>query len=188
MKFLKFIPTILLTATIFTSCESTDDEVEVTDETLVGTWSVTDIAINLDATFNFGELPFVYDVNSVGDNYDMTITFSETSATADGSYDLVTNGTLNGIAIDEDIETIAVDNETITYTFEDGVLMFDDELIDAEVEDLDIEGLDFGSQYDVTLNSAGELIMTYYAEETVTQEGETVDFTVDSQLILTKID
>ena len=187
MKILKLL-ILTLSLTFFVSCSDDDENTTPVDqETLIGTWEMIALNVNTDIRGTFGEVPITSSTSSGGENFDYTIVFTETTYTATGSYDVVTTGTVNGIPLDEERETVMDANERGTYEFVDGELVIDGELIDIEEANSELEGVELDSNFEVSLNSNGELVVEQNGEVAILVEGSPLDVEYDSRIVFRKL-
>ena len=184
MKTLKLL-SVLSVFAFFISCSNDDDEntSPVDQDTLIGTWEMTSLTVDTDFTGDLLGLPVVSSTNSVGENFDYTLTFTETSYSASGSYDIVTTGTVNGIPLDEQTETINDASESGTYEFVDGELVIDGALVDLEDASSELEGTEIDPNFEVAVNANGELIVEQDGEITIEEEGVPITIAYDSRIV-----
>ena len=186
MKMYRVIP-ILFSLVFFVSCSDDDsDTTPVDQDTLIGTWEMISLNVDTDISGTFAEVPVTSTTSSVGENFDYTIVFTETTYSATGSYDVVTTGSVNGVPLDEERETVTDANERGTYEFVDGELVIDGELIDIEEANSELEGAELDSNFEVTLNSNGELVVEQNGEVSIEVEGSPLDVEYDSRIVFRK--
>jgi hypothetical protein len=187
MKIFK-LTTVLIAFTLFLSCSNDDGETStpVDQDSLVGTWEMISLNADVDFSGELAGLPVTSSTSSVGENFDYTITFTETTYSSSGSYDIVTTGTLNGIPLDEERETISDANERGTYELVDGELIIDGDLVDLEEANSELEGVEFDPNFEVTFNSNGELVIEQSDAITVEAEGTPINIEYDSRIVLRK--
>ena len=186
MKILKLLSLSIL-LTLFISCSSDDDEntMPVDQDSLIGTWEMISLRVDTNFSGTVLEVPITSSTNSVGENFDYTLTFTETTYSASGSYDIVTTGTVNGIPLDEERETIADASESGTYEFVDGELVIDGAVID--LDDIDeLEGAEFDPNFEASLNSNGELVIEQSGEVSIDVEGTPLNVEYDSRVVFRK--
>ena len=186
MKTIKLLFTSILLA-LFISCESDDDtNTPVDQDSLIGTWEMISLNVDTDFSGNLLEVPITSSTTSVGENFDYVLTFTETTYNASGSYDIVTTGTVNGVPLDEERETITDANESGTYEFVDGELIIDGALVDVEDVTSELEGAEIDPNFEATLNSNGELVIEQRGEISVDVEGVPLDIEYDSRVVFRK--
>ncbi|MEN1784288.1 MAG: hypothetical protein AAGF77_04030 [Bacteroidota bacterium] len=175
--------TTLIFVCLFTACSEDENDNETIDipDTLVGTWNL--IAIDADTDISGTLADFEYDgaFESVGENLNYTVVFTETTYTVQGSYDIVTTGTLNGLPIDPSRDSTTDVLETGTYTYNDDGLTIDGQFYDLGNEDLP-EDLQIGQEFDITFNSNGNMVMSELFTSSMT-ELIPLDIEVDAQLV-----
>ena len=184
MKIVKLLSLSLL-LTLFISCSSDDDggNTPVDQDSLIGTWEMISLNVDTDFSGTLLQIPFTSSTNSVGENFDYTLTFTETTYSASGTYDIVTTGTINGVPIDEERETVTDANESGTYEFVDGELVIDGELIDLDDINDELDGAEIDPNFEASLNSNGELVIEQNGEITVDFEDTPLDVTYDSRVV-----
>ena len=176
-----------MTLSLFISCSNDDDTATPVDQdTLIGTWEMTSLNVDTEFSGTLLQIPFASSTNSVGENFDYTLTFTETTYSASGSYDIVTTGTVNGVPLDEERETITDANESGTYEFVDGELIIDDALIDLDEINSELEGAEIDPNFEATLNSNGDLVIEQSGEIIVDFEGTPFDVEYDSRVVFRK--
>jgi hypothetical protein len=186
MKNFKLL-SIAIVITLFVSCSDDDETTTPVDqENLVGTWQMISLNVDTDISGNFSDVPITSSTSSVGENFDYTITFTETTYSSSGSYDIVTTGTVNGVPLDEERETVTDANESGTYEFVDGELVIDGSLVDLEEANSELEGVEFDPSFETFLNSNGELVIEQNGEVTLEIEGAPLDVEYDSRVVFRK--
>lgn len=186
MKMYRVIP-FLCAFILFISCSDDDsDTTPIDQDTLIGTWEMISLNVNTDISGTFAEVPITSSTSSVGENFDYTIVFTETTYSATGSYDIVTTGTVNGVPLDEERETITDANERGTYEFVDGELVINGELIDLEDANSELEGAELDPNFEVALNSNGELVVEQSGDVSIEVEGSPLDVEYDSRIVFRK--
>jgi len=187
MKILRLL-SLIVTVTLFVACSSDDDQGSspVDQESLIGTWEM--ISLNVDTEFsgNVSGIPVTSSTTSVGENFNYTITFTETTYNSSGTYDIVTTGTINGVPLDEDRETVNDVNESGTYEFVDGELTVDGTLVDTEDLSSDLEGVEIDPSFEASLNSNGELVIEQSDEISIDVEGTPLNVEYDSRVVFRK--
>ncbi|WP_343486716.1 hypothetical protein [Allomuricauda sp. d1] len=186
MKTLKLI-SALFVLTFFISCSDDDENTTPVDQdSLIGTWEMTGLNADIDFSGNIEGISFTSETNTVGENFDYIITFTETTYTASGSYDIVTNGTLNGVPIDEDRQTISDANESGTYSVQDGELVIDGELVDLESINSDLEGASVDGTFESFIDGNGNLVIEQVQDLQINEGGIPLDIDVDSRIVFRK--
>ncbi|KPM30415.1 Hypothetical protein I595_3436 [Croceitalea dokdonensis DOKDO 023] len=186
MKPLKYLLLTCLIAT-FISCDNDEDTTAaVNPESIVGTWSLSALEADVNLTSSFANLPISSNTRSVGENFDYTVVFTENTYTAEGSYDIVTTGTVNGLPIDTDRQTITDASETGTYSLSNGSIEFGGELFDLASSELELGEFTGDQALNIVFDSNGNLVMTQTLETTVEEEGITVATTIDAEIVLTR--
>ncbi|WP_350287012.1 hypothetical protein [uncultured Croceitalea sp.] len=187
MKILKLLIALCLIVSI-TSCSKDDNGTTPADaQSIIGTWSLNMLQADIDLSGTFNSIPFQGTARSVGENFDYTITFTETNYTSQGSYDIVTTGTVNGIPLDEDRQTIVEEASTNTYSFNNGSIEFDANAFEFESQDISFSDPSDLQEYDVAFDSNGNLIMTQVIETTVEQDGIPITTSVDARIVLSPV-
>ncbi|MEM8929194.1 MAG: hypothetical protein AAGC45_13425 [Bacteroidota bacterium] len=187
MRILRLIP-VLFTFVLFVSCSDDDDNttMPVDQDTLLGTWEMILLNVNTDISGNL-DFPITSSTNSVGENLNYTLTFTETNYSASGSYDIVTTGTVNGSPLDEERETVTNVNESGTYELVDGELVIDGGVIDLEDINSELEGAEINPNFEATLNSNGELVIEQNGDISIDVEGAPLDVEYDSRVVFRKL-
>ncbi len=187
MKIAKLLSLPML-LTLFISCSNDDDEntTPVDQDSLLGTWEMISLNVDTETSGNLLDIPFTGSTNSVGENFDYTLTFTETTYNASGSYDVVTTGTLNGVPLDEERETVTDANESGTYEFVDGELVIDGAVIDLDDINDELEGAEIDPNFEASLNSNGELVIEQSGEISIDLEGSPFDIEYDSRIVFRK--
>ncbi|SNY99466.1 hypothetical protein [Flagellimonas pacifica] len=168
---------------LFISCDKDDDTTPVDSKSLIGSWSLISLQADIDLETDFSGIPIKSSTKSVGENFDYTLTFTETTYAVEGSYDLVTTGTVNGVVIDEDTQSISEISESGTYEFSDSSIKIDGQLYEFEINEIDTSGLSLDQNIDVAFNNDGDLVMTQKQEATITQDGVSVSYTINATTI-----
>ncbi|MDC6367007.1 MULTISPECIES: hypothetical protein [Flavobacteriaceae] len=184
------IKAILLSTAVtllFISCNKDEDTTPVDNESLIGSWSLISLEADIDLETNFSGLPIESSTKSVGENFDYTLTFTETTYAVEGGYDLVTTGTVNGVPIDSDTQSISGISETGTYEFSNSSITIDGQLYEFELNEIDTSGISLDQSMDVAFNGDGNLVITQNQEATITEDGIDFTYNVDAVMILTKI-
>ena len=190
MKMLKLIPAVLFLFLI--SCSDDDGNTSenttpVDQATLIGTWEMTSLTVDADLTGQLLGIPLVTNTTSVGENFDYTLTFTETTYSTAGSYDIVTTGTANGIPLDEERETITDANDRGTYELVNGEIILDGDLLDASDVSSDLEGVEVDPNFEIDINSNGDLVIEQSAEVTIDPNGDSpLDVVYDSRVVFRK--
>ncbi len=190
MKMLKLIPAVLFLFLI--SCSDDDGNTSenttpVDQATLIGTWEMTSLTVDADLTGQLLGIPLVTNTTSVGENFDYTLTFTETTYSTAGSYDIVTTGTANGIPLDEERETITDANDRGTYELVNGEIILDGDLLDASDVSSDLEGVEVDPNFEIGINSNGDLVIEQSAEVTIDPNGDSpLDVVYDSRVVFRK--
>ena len=190
MKMLKLIPAVLFLFLI--SCSDDDGNTSenttpVDQATLIGTWEMTSLTVDADLTGQLLGIPLVTNTTSVGENFDYTLTFTETTYSTAGSYDIVTTGTANGIPLDEERETITDANDRGTYELVNGEIILDGDLLDASDVSSDLEGVEVDPNFEIGINSNGDLVIEQTAEVTIDPNGDSpLDVVYDSRVVFRK--
>ena len=190
MKMLKLIPAVLFLFLI--SCSDDDGNTSenttpVDQATLIGTWEMTSLTVDADLTGQLLGIPLVTNTTSVGENFDYTLTFTETTYSTAGSYDIVTTGTANGIPLDEERETITDANDRGTYELVNGQIILDGDLLDASDVSSDLEGVEVDPNFEIGINSDGDLVIEQSAEVTIDPNGDSpLDVVYDSRVVFRK--
>lgn len=184
MKIFKVFIIVVLCLSI-TSCDKDDETTSPVDaQSLIGSWSMTAFEADVDLSSSFEGLPINSSTNSVGENFDYTLIFTETTYTVEGSYDIVTTGTVNGIPIDTDRQTITDISETGTYSFDDGIIEFDGNAFDFESNDIEFSEFSGDQELSVSFDSNGNLVMTQVLETTIEEQGVAVSTAIDARIVL----
>ena len=160
MKIFKLL-SITAAFIFFVSCSSDDDQgpSPIDQDSLIGTWEMISLNVDTDFSGNIAGIPVTSSTTSVGENFNYTITFTETTYSSSGTYDIVTTGTVNGVPLDEERETITDLEESGTYEFVDGELVVDGSLVDTEDLGSELEGVEIDPSFEASLNSNGELVI-----------------------------
>ncbi len=177
---------VLFVVTAFVSCNTDDDGGSDTSADLVGTWAVTSLEYDGTTSFElFGEtINTTFD--GVGQNLDLDFTFTENpnEYTAEGSYDIVLDFTVDGMS---QTETTSVDNLQQEGTWErnGNILSIDGEIIDLDV---DIPVGDTMGMSDLTILELTDTTLRLGQEvsEEVTEEGITVSVSINSEIVFTR--
>ena len=176
-----------LSLSLFISCDNDDDTTTPVDQdTLIGSWEMISLNVDTDFSGTLLDVPITSSTNSIGENFDYVLTFTETTYNASGSYDVVTTGTVNGVPLDEERETVTDADESGTYEFIDGELVIDGALIDLDEVNSELEGIEIDPNFEATLNSNGELVIEQSGEITIDAEGTPLDIEYDSRLVFRK--
>lgn len=177
MKILK--PFLLFAfVALLTSCSDDDDNNEPVDiDSLIGTWAVTSLDADIDLSGDFANIPITSSTNTVGDNFDYTVTFTETEYTVTGGYDLITTGTVNGEPLDSEPTSISGINETGTYSLDGNTITIDGNIYDFEANGVSLSETSPEQTIEISFNSDGDLVMRERGEQSITEEG--ITFTVD---------
>lgn len=169
----------------FVSC-NTDDGESDTSADLVGTWAVTSLEYDGTTSFYFLGETINTSFDGVGQNLDLTFTFSENpnEYSAEGYYDIILDFTVNGMS---ETETTSVDNLQQEGTWErNGNILF----IDGEIIDLDvyIPARDTTGMSDLTILELTDttLRLGQKVSEQVTEEGITVSVSISSEFVFTR--
>ncbi|MEX0315606.1 MAG: hypothetical protein AB3N18_15625 [Allomuricauda sp.] len=187
MNSVKTFLSLAVTLLLFLSCSKDEDTTPVDSESLIGTWSLISLNADVDLETNFSGLPLKSSTKSVGENFDYTLTFTETTYAVEGGYDLVTTGTVNGVPIDSDTQSISGLSETGTYEFSDGSITVDGQLYEFELNEVDTSAISLDQSMDVVFNGDGDLVITQKQDATITQDGIELTYSVDAKMVLTKI-
>ncbi len=183
MKYLKLIVFIVF-AIAFTSCNSDDEETTQEDvQSLIGSWSLTRLQGDIEGTFEIQGIAAPGNVGITGENFDYTITFTENTYEANGSYDVVVVGSLGGIPVSEERETITTDNASGSYTFEDDILEIDLEALGLNLMDFSLDVEDLDNRLDVVLDGDGNLTISQNIE--ITREENDVEEMISGSVIFT---
>ena len=186
MKIFKFL-SVLITFTFIISCSDDDENTSPVDQdSLIGTWEMISLDVDTDFSGDLLGTPVTSSTSSIGENFDYTLTFTETTYSASGSYDIVTSGTLNGIPLDEERETVTDANESGTYEFVDGELVIDGALVDLEEVNSELEGVEIDPSFETSFSSNGELVIEQSGEITIDAEGTPLDIVYDSRIVFRK--
>lgn len=186
MKALKLLIAIVAIST-FVACDKDEDTTTPVDqESLIGTWSLISLNADTETSGSFGGFPFDADLNTVGENFDYTVTFTETTYETRGSYDIVTTGTFAGVPLEEP-ERGTIDNidEMGTYSLENAELTINGVLLDLDLELP--EGIEY-PEIDLFFNSNGELVMDQKFTQEINEEGIQVSVDFDSRSIWRKVE
>ncbi|MFC4633753.1 lipocalin family protein [Dokdonia ponticola] len=177
---------VLFVVTSFVSCSTDDDGGSDTSASLVGTWSVTSLDYEGTTSFDFLGETINTSFEGVGQNLDLDFTFTENpnEYTAEGSYDIVLDFTVNGMS---ETETTSVDNLQQVGTWErnGNILSIDGEIIDI---DLDIPVGDTTGMSELTILELTETTLRLGQDvtEEVTEEGITVSITINSEIVFSR--
>ena len=176
MKILKLFLSFALVA-LFISC-SEDDGTEPVDATsLVGTWSAISLDADIDFNGEFSGIPLESSTNTVGENFDYTLTLTETEYTVVGGYDLVTTGTVNGEPLEAETTSITGIDETGTYALDGNTITINGNVFDFEANGVSLSEASSEQTAQVSFNSDGDLVLTERGEQTLNVEG--ISFTVE---------
>ena len=173
----------------FVACDSDDEEITaVNAQSIIGSWSLDELEANADFTTQVEGIPFTGNVQSVGENFDFTLIFTETTYSVEGSYDLVTTGTVNGLPIDTDRQSITDISETGTYTLnDDGTIEFDGTVFDLGSVDTEITEVLDDQVLTVAFDDNGNLVLTQNIETTVEEQGIELSTTGDARIVLSPL-
>lgn len=173
----------------FISCENDDSNTNSIDsQTLVGTWEMTSLIADTQISGTALGIPFTSLTTSVGSNFDYTFTFTETTYSGEGTYDITTTGTLNGENLDPDTETITNENVEGTYTIVDGQIVFNEVLF---LEDEIPESSPFNINASTSFDANGNLVVNQDVQFDIMEGGEfpaTISTTIESIVVFTKVD
>ncbi|MEO0571365.1 MAG: lipocalin family protein [Bacteroidota bacterium] len=185
MKIFKFL-VVVVTVVLFVSCSEDEGTMNPVDQdSLIGTWRLSSLNSDTEFSTEFEGIPFSGDLQSVGENLNYTVTFTENQYSSQGSYDIVTTGNVNGIPLDEDTTTVTDIAESGTYSFENDMLTIDGELYELDLADIPTD-VDLDQSVDIFFDGDGNLIMTQDVEIMVEEEGVPINVTVDSRLVWTR--
>nr|WP_299342091.1 hypothetical protein [Allomuricauda sp.] len=162
---------------LIASCSDDDSTEPIDAETLIGSWTAISLDADIDLNGDFAGIPVVSSTNTVGENLDYNVTFTETEYTVTGGYDLVTTGTVNGEPLDAEPTSISGINETGTYSLDGNTLTIDGNIYDFDANGVSLSEVSAEQIVEVSINSNGELVMRERGEQTLTVEG--INFTVD---------
>ncbi len=172
----------------FSSCENDDSNTSSIDsQMLVGTWEMTSLLADTQVSGTALGIPFTSLTTSAGSNFDYTLTFTETTYSGEGSYDITTTGTLNGETLDPDMETITNENVTGTYTIENGQIIFNEVLF---LEDEIPQEAPFNLNVLTRFDANGNLVVSQDVQFDLTEGGEfpaTLSTTVESVVVFTRV-
>lgn len=184
MKTLKAFIILSLCLSVI-SCDKDNETTTPADaQSIIGSWSLSALEADVDLSSSFEGLPINSSTNSVGENFDYTVVFTESTYTVEGSYDIVTTGTINGIPIDTDRQTITDISETGTYNFNDGTIEFDGNVFDFESNDVEFSEFSGDQELSVSFDSNGNLVMTQILETTIEEQGIEVTTAIDARIVL----
>lgn len=186
MKTIGKLCVALLFITSLVACSSDDDGNNDTSASLVGTWSITAFDYEGATSFDFLGEPISTSFTGVGQNFDYDITFTENpnEYTAEGSYDIVLDFTVEGMT---ETETTSIENVESEGTWErnGNMLLLDGSIIDIDVDIPVAETMDMG---EVTILELTEttLRLGQVVSEEVTEEGITVSVSLSTETVLTR--
>jgi len=147
---------------------------------------LSDLEVDVDLSTSFDGIPIRSNTQSVAENIDFIITFTETTYTAEGRYDLVTTGELNGVPIDTERESFTNISETGTYTLnDDGTIEFDGEVFDLEAtDDLEFSEFSVDQELNISFDANGNLVLTQDIDTTIEEEGVDLSIDTNSRIVL----
>ncbi len=186
MKYLKLLFLFVVPFSII-SC-SDDDEADqpIDATTLIGTWDMTSLASVLALTTTLEGSEVTIGGISTGENIDFTITFTETEYTVNGTYDVVTVGTLNGEDVSTETESLEFMNESGSYTLNNNTIEFQNGVLTEDNTDFEIDdpGLE---QLTVSITNNGQNLTLSQDVDTVTEEeGVPISFVFESDIQFTR--
>lgn len=176
---MKILKPILLFAfvALLASC-SDDDSTEPVDPTsLIGTWTAISLDADIDLNGDFGGIPIESSTNTVGENFDYTLTLTETEYTVIGGYDLVTTGTVNGEPLEAEPTSITGIDETGTYSLDGNTITINGNVFDFEANGVSLSEASSEQTAEISFNSDGDMVLTERGEQMLTVEG--ISFTVN---------
>ncbi|UII76313.1 hypothetical protein LV716_00535 [Flagellimonas sp. HMM57] len=184
MKYLKlfFLSTLLIS---FISCSDDDETPQIDSDSLLGTWTMISLDADTDLDGNFSIIDIESSTNTVGENFDYDLTFTETGYTVEGSYDLVTTGTTNGQPIN-DTTSITDVSESGTYTLDGNTITVDGDLYEYDINEVDLSGVLTDQSAKVSLNSNGQLVIDQIIDQNVNEEGIMFTVKIDATTIWRK--
>ena len=190
MKHFKTLVLFVASVAIISCSEDDSNNTPVDAQTLVGTWAMTVLQADTQASGTAVGIPFNSVANTVGSNFDFTITFTESTYSASGSYDLTTTGTINGEPLDSETETIIVENEMGTYTIENGQIIFGDTLF-LEDELPDDPSLDVDFNITTNIDGNGNLVIEQNVDFDIMETGEfpaNLSTAVAARIVFTRVE
>ncbi|WP_136467957.1 hypothetical protein [Flagellimonas onchidii] len=166
---------------LFISCNKDEDTTPVDSESLIGTWSLISLDADIDLDTDFSGLSIKSSTKSVGENFDYTLTFTETTYAVEGGYDLVTTGTVNGEPLDPQTNTIDDLDTTGTYEFSEdsNSITIDGQLYNFDLDDIDTSEVSLDQDISLVFDKDGNLVMTENQQATISEDGITLSYTAD---------
>ncbi|MEM7486249.1 MAG: hypothetical protein AAF348_13660 [Bacteroidota bacterium] len=182
MKYFKlfFLSTLLIS---FLSCSDDDEDTPPIDTTsLIGTWTAVSLDADIDLNGSFSIIDIESSTNTVGENFDYELTFTETGYTVTGSYDLVTTGTVNDEPF-TDTTSITDVSETGTYSLDGNTITVNGGLYELGVDEVDLSDILAEQTGEISFNSNGELVVRQNIDQTVNEQGIALATKIDATTV-----
>lgn len=166
-KILPFLSLFVLLTAFTCENEPLDDGINVNDgasnndNSLIGTWSAVSFTANTTSETTINGIENVVVSGFTGSNFNYNVTFTSSSFTTEGDYDVEFSTELNGVSSGTGTNSVNDINGSGTYSTNDNMMTIDGAFYDLEVDGVDTSAL------------GGEQTVAY----SISADGQTLTFT-----------
>ncbi|WMI67171.1 hypothetical protein [Mangrovimonas sp. YM274] len=155
---------------------------------LVGDWTTVSFNATMNTSTGMGGMNMEVDAAMEGVNMDYIVTFTNNTFSTNGSYDIETDLTVNGMDNGTTTSSLSDVNGTGNYSTSGNTITFDGSLFDLEVDGIDTSALGEAQSGEYSLSNNGQTLTITQAQDiNQSQQGVQVTSTVESVIVLNKL-
>jgi len=147
-----------------------------TEFSLVGDWTAISFEADVNTSMTVAGIDNVIESNNIGSNMDYNLTFTETTYTVNGTYDITSTTVVNGVS--NGATTSSYDNVSGdgNYTANDGIMTFDGSFFEFEIDGVDNTATQGEQTANYSFSDDGNTL-TISQNQTITQNTGGIDVT-----------